>query len=89
MPRTTRQSRGTSLAGAILAIVALRLIGFASTIFGANYQPFLVVQYLAAAIAIGGGIYVIRRGIILEAPAFVSNGISTLTERLTRRFATS
>jgi len=88
VPRTTRQSRGTSLAGAILAIVALRLIGFASTIFGANYQPFLIVQYVAAAVAIGGGIYVIRRGIILEAPAFITNSISAVTERLTRRFAT-
>jgi lipopolysaccharide export system permease protein len=89
VPRTTRQSRGTSLAGAILAIVALRLIGFASTILGANYQPLLLVQYVAAAVAIGGGIYVIRRGIILEAPAFVTNSVSALTERLTRRFATS
>jgi lipopolysaccharide export system permease protein len=89
VPRTTRQSRGTSLAGAILAIVTLRLIGFASTILGANYQPFLLVQYVAAAIAIGGGIYVIRRGIILEAPAFVTSSIGALSERLTRRFATS
>jgi lipopolysaccharide export system permease protein len=89
VPRTTRQSRGVSLASAVMAIVTLRLIGFISTIFGANYPPFLVVQYLAAALAVGTGIYVIRRGIVLEPPAFMSNWFNAISERLMRRFATT
>lgn len=89
VPRTTRQSRGVSLAGAVIAIVTLRLIGFVSTIFGSNYPVFLTVQYIAVGIAIAAGMYVIRRGIILEPPAFISNGLSALSERIMRRFATT
>ncbi len=89
VPRTTRQGRSFSLASAIVAIVALRMIGFVSTIFGSNYPAFLFVQYIAVALALAAGIYVIRRGIILEPPAFISNGINAITERLSRRFATS
>jgi hypothetical protein len=46
------------------------------------------VQYVAVAIAIAAGIYVIRRGIVLEAPAFLTNGLAALGERFSRRFAT-
>jgi lipopolysaccharide export system permease protein len=89
VPRTTRQSRGISLAGAIVSIAVLRLIGFASTIIGSNYAPFLAVQFVAVGLAIAGGLYVIHRGIVLEPPAFITRFIDALTERLTRRFATT
>jgi lipopolysaccharide export system permease protein len=89
VPRTTRQSRGMSLAGAVVSIIVLRLIGFASTIIGSNYAPFLAVQYVALAIAVVGGLYVIRRGIVLEPPAFIVDSFNTWTERLMRRFATT
>ena len=35
--------------------------------------------------AFAGGYFVIRRGVILEPPAFISDGISALTERITKR----
>jgi lipopolysaccharide export system permease protein len=87
-PRTTRQSRGLSTAGAIGAVLIVRMLGFVSTIFGVTYPAFLAVQYVAVAIAIAAGIYVIRRGIVLEAPAFLTNGLAALGERFSRRFAT-
>jgi lipopolysaccharide export system permease protein len=87
-PRTTRESRAMSLAGAVAAIFVVRLIGFASTVLGVNTPPLLLVQYIVVATAIIAGIYVIRRGIILEPPAFIAHGLSSLTERLARRFAT-
>ncbi len=86
-PRTNRQSRTLSMLGAIGAVALLRLIGFVSTVFGASVPWMLSLQYIALAIAFGGGLYVIRTGLILEPPAFVTNWITALSERLTSRFA--
>ena len=87
-PRTTRQSRTMSLLGAVAGVGLLRLIGFVSTVFGANMPWMLVVPYIALIGAFIGGYFVIRRGIILEPPAFLTRGIAIVTERLTARFAT-
>ena len=88
-PRTTRQSRTLSMLGAIGGVALLRLIGFVSTVFGAAAPWMLSLQYLALAAAFGLGLYVIRRGLILEPPAFITDWIAALTERLTQRFAAS
>ncbi len=89
LPRTTRQSRTTSLIGAVGGMVLLRLIGFISTVVGVRFPAFLAVQYVAVAAAISGGLFVIHRGIIIEPPAILANGIALLTERFSRRFAAS
>jgi lipopolysaccharide export system permease protein len=86
-PRTNRQSRTLSMLGAIGGVSLLRLIGFASTVFGATVPWMLPVQYVAVAIAIGFGLFVISRGVILEPPAFIANWTAAITERLARRFA--
>lgn len=88
-PRTTRQSRTLSMVGAIGGVALLRLIGFMSTVFGATVPAMLVLQYVAVAAAIGGGLYVIRTGVILEPPAFLMNWIAALTERISQRVATA
>ena len=88
-PRTTRQSRTLSMVGAVGGVGLLRLAGFASTVFGAAMPWMLVLQYVALVAAVGGGLYVIRTGLILEPPAFIMNGVAALTERVTRRFATT
>jgi lipopolysaccharide export system permease protein len=85
-PRTTRQSRTISMVGAVAGVALLRLIGFVSTIFGASIPWMLPLQYVATAIAIGVGLYVIRCGLILEPPAFITDWLAALTERLSRRF---
>lgn len=86
-PRTNRQSRTMSLLGAIGAVGLLRIIGFASTVFGVNYPWALSVQYVATAAAFAFGVFVIYRGLVLEPPAFLANWLAALTERITRRFA--
>jgi lipopolysaccharide export system permease protein len=88
-PRTTRQSRTLSMVGAIGGVALLRLIGFMSTVFGAAMPWLLALQYLAIIAAFTFGLFVIRTGIILEPPAFLTNWLAALTERITRRFATS
>ncbi|MGB7256819.1 MAG: LPS export ABC transporter permease LptF [Pseudolabrys sp.] len=86
-PRTNRQSRTMSLLGAIGAVGLLRIIGFASTVFGVNYPWALSAQYIATAVAFAFGVFVIYRGLVLEPPAFLANWLAALTERVTRRFA--
>ena len=88
-PRTTRQSRTLSMLGAIGGVALLRLIGFASTVFGANVPWMLSLQYRGAGHRLRRlDCYVIRRGLILEPPAFITDWLAALTERLSRRFAT-
>jgi lipopolysaccharide export system permease protein len=89
VPRTNRQSRTLSMVGAIAGVALLRVIGFASTVFGATAPWMLAPQYVAVTLAIAGGLYVIRRGLILEPPAFFANWLAALSERFTQRFATS
>jgi lipopolysaccharide export system permease protein len=87
-PRTTRQSRTVSMVGAIGGVALLRLTGFVSTVFGATVPWMLSLQYVAIVVAFVAGYFVIRRGLILEPPAFITNAIAALTERITQRFAT-
>lgn len=86
-PRTTRQSRTMSMLGAILGVGVVRLLGFVSTVFGANMPWLLALQYIAILSAFVAGFFVIRRGLILEPPAFLTNAINAVTERLMQRFA--
>ncbi|HVZ51612.1 MAG TPA: LPS export ABC transporter permease LptF [Pseudolabrys sp.] len=88
-PRTTRQSRTLSLLGALGGVALLRLTGFVSTVVGATVPWMLSLQYLAVAAALAFGYIVIRRGLIIEPPAFITNSIAALTERIARRFAPS
>ena len=88
-PRTNRQSRTVSMIGAIGGVGLLRLIGFVSTVFGANFPWVLALQYIALIGACGSGLYVIGHGLILELPARITDRLSTLTERIAQRFATS
>jgi lipopolysaccharide export system permease protein len=87
-PRTSRQSRTMSMVGAISGVATLRLIGFASSVFGATMPWMLSLQYIATAFALTSGIWVIRRGVILEPPAIIINTLAAFAERLTQRFAT-
>ena len=88
-PRTNRQSRTQSLIGAVAGVAVLRMLGFISTVVGANVGWVLWVQVLALIAAFGLGLYVIRRGLIIEPPAFITNWVADLVDRVSRRFATT
>ncbi len=87
-PRTNRQSRTISMLGAVGGVALLRLTGFVSTVFGATMPWMLSLQYVALAIAFGGGLFVIGRGVIMEPPAFIADWLAALAERVSRRVAT-
>jgi len=86
-PRTNRQSRAMSILGTVTWVALLRLTGFVSTVFGATYPWLLSLQFIAIAVAIGVGYVVIRRGVILEPPAFINNSFAAITERIIKRLA--
>jgi lipopolysaccharide export system permease protein len=88
-PRTTRQSRTWSLISAVGGVVALRLIGFASMVFGIKNPVALSFQYVAVLAAAALGVFAISQAVIIEPPAFMVRAVAAVTERLTRRFATT
>jgi lipopolysaccharide export system permease protein len=88
-PRTNRQSRTLSLIAAIGGVALLRLTGFVSTVFGANFPWMIWLQFVALIAAFALGLGVIRRGVIIEPPAFIAERLAALTERISRRFATT
>jgi hypothetical protein len=74
--------------GAIGGVALLRLAGFVSAVFGAAIPWMLSLQYVVLAIAFGGGLWVIGRGVIIEPPAFIADWLAALVERVSRRVAT-
>ena len=88
-PRTTRQSRTWSLVSAIGGVAALRVIGFASMVFGIKHPVVLAFQYVAVLAATGFGLMAISQATIIEPPAFMVRAAAAVTERLARRFATT
>jgi lipopolysaccharide export system permease protein len=85
-PRTTRQGRTLSLILAIGAVVILRGIGFVGMLAGTRLTAALAVPYLALAAAFAFGYWGISRGVVLEPPAFVVDGVAAFIQRLSDRF---
>jgi lipopolysaccharide export system permease protein len=88
-PRTTRQSRTWSVASAVGGVAALRMIGFASMVFGIKHPIALTFQYIAVLSATGFGLLAISQAAIIEPPAFMVRAVTAFTERLARQFATT
>jgi lipopolysaccharide export system permease protein len=88
-PRTTRQSRTMSMISAVSGVAALRIIGFVSLVLGINRPYALSFQYIGIVVATGLGLFAIAHGTIIEPPAFVVRAVTAVTDRLSRRFATT
>jgi lipopolysaccharide export system permease protein len=88
-PRTTRQSRGMALAAIVLAVGALRVVGFTSTVFSVQNPSSVYIQYAVFALTCGFGLHAISRGTILEMPVFITDAVTALTDRFARRPATA
>jgi hypothetical protein len=74
---------------AVGGVALLRIIGFVSLVLGVNRPFALSFQYVAVAAATGLGLLAIARGTIIEPPAVVVRAFTAVTERLSRRFATT
>ena len=88
-PRTSRESRSTSMIMAIVTVTAVRIVGFACIVFATRAPGALAVMYISLIVSTGVALLVISRGTIVEPPAWLTNGIKTLQSRLTRRPVTA
>jgi lipopolysaccharide export system permease protein len=85
-PRTTRQSRNFSIGGSIFVVFGLRMIGFACSVMAVKSAFAPLVQYLMLLAAIGGGVWLIKAGIVIEPPAGLLEAINKSNARLARLF---
>lgn len=85
-PRTTRQSRNFSIGGSVLAVFGLRIAGFACSVMTVKSPLAALVQYLMLIAAIGGGLWMILAGVVVEPPAALMEAINKSNERLLRLF---
>jgi len=83
-PRTTRQSRNFSMGGSILAVFGLRMAGFACSVMAVKSPLAVVVQYLMLFTAMGGSLWIIIGGIVLEPPPMLMEAINRSNARLLR-----
>jgi lipopolysaccharide export system permease protein len=91
-PRTSRQSRETSMIIALTVTAALRLIGFACNVVATQTVAAVFVLYASVAVAIVFGLWAIARGVVVEPPAFIMQPLMLLgqfRERLTQRLAST
>jgi len=88
-PSTTRQGRTMAMVSMTLAVFALRLAGFASGVAALSTPIALAGQYIVLAVMMAMSLRAISRGTAIEQPAWLSAFIAKVSERLTRRFATS
>ncbi|QWG21526.1 LPS export ABC transporter permease LptF [Bradyrhizobium sediminis] len=85
-PRTTRQSRNFSIGGSIFAVFGLRMAGFACSVMTVKQPLAALVQYLMLFAAIGGGMWMIVAGVVVEPPAALMEAINRSNERILRLF---
>ena len=83
-PRTSRQSREVSIVMTIVAIGALRMIGFACNVVAAQTVAAVYVLWGSMLLAFAIGLYAIARGAVLEPPEFLTQ-LATVFERMSQR----
>jgi len=83
-PRTSRQSREVSIVITIVAIGALRLVGFACNVVAAQNVAAVYVLWGSMLLTFALGLYAIARGAVIEPPEFLTQ-LATVFERMSQR----
>jgi lipopolysaccharide export system permease protein len=83
-PRTTRQSRNFSMSSAILAVFAVRMVGFACSVMAVKSPLAPIVQYLMLFATIGISLWIIIGSVVVEPPAALIEAINKSNARLLR-----
>lgn len=81
-PRTTRQNRNFAIGILILGILVLRIAGFGLSTVSTSQPIAVVIQYVMLAAVSAGSIWIILRGVIIEAPANLMGRITSLFTRV-------
>lgn len=85
-PRTTRQSRNFAIGGSILAVLGLRMAGFACSVMAVKSPLAPLVQYAMLAVSVGIGLWMIITGVVVDPPAALTEAINRSNERIARLF---
>jgi lipopolysaccharide export system permease protein len=85
-PRTTRQSRNFSIGGSVLAVLGLRMAGFACSVMAVKSSLAVSAQYLMLLGGIVIGLWMIIAGVVVEPPAGLVEAINKSNARLARLF---
>jgi lipopolysaccharide export system permease protein len=83
-PRTSRQSREISIIMTVVLIGALRLTGFACNVLASQTVAAVYILWGSITLTFVVGAYMIANGVVLEAPAFLTN-LSNRVEKLKLR----
>ncbi|WP_027172300.1 LPS export ABC transporter permease LptF [Methylobacterium sp. 10] len=85
-PRTTRQGRGLAMAGAVVAVIVLRIAGFAASSAAVRSQGAVIAIYAAPALALAISCLVVFNGAAVRNwNARVSKTLSNLGRTVMRR----
>lgn len=85
-PRTTRQSCNFSIASSIVAVFGLRMAGFACSVMAVKSPGPVLAQYAMVFGAIGAGLWMIIRGVVVEPPPGLMEAINRSNARIARLF---
>ena len=81
-PRTTRQNRNFAIGILVLGILVLRIAGFGLSTISTSQPIAVVVQYVMLAAVSAGSVWMILRGVIVDAPSNVLGYINSLFNRI-------
>jgi len=84
IPATTRQSRAFALSLTLLAVAALRFVGFGSTIFAAQKPAAVILLYASQVVGVGLGVLVLARGVAIEPPRLITAAVAAIAARFPR-----
>ncbi|TKT72915.1 LPS export ABC transporter permease LptF [Afipia massiliensis] len=80
-PRTTRQNRNFAIGVLVVGILVLRIAGFGLSTMSTSQPAAVFVQYFMLAAVSVGSVWMIMRGVIIDAPANLLGWINGLLSR--------
>jgi lipopolysaccharide export system permease protein len=82
VPRTTRQGRNFAISMMLLSVLVVRIAGFACSTLSVSIPDVIALQYAMLVLIGAGSVWMIMRGVSIDAPANLIEVIMRLGERL-------
>jgi len=87
LPRTTRQSRNFAVTVMVLAVLVVRIAGFAFSTMAVNHPETIALQYSLLLLVCVVSLAMILSGLIVDPPAGLAEAVNKLARRLVPRRA--
>ncbi len=89
LPRTTRQSRNFAITIMVLAVLTVRIAGFALSTMAVNHPVTIALQYGLLVLVSAVSLAMILRGLIVDPPAGIAEAVGKMVQRLVPAFRSS